>query len=37
MLTFSEYGYTGKSHFIDKSIKYPFNILLDYIYKTKKY
>jgi len=26
MLTFSEYGYTGKSHFIDKSIKYPFNI-----------
>jgi len=27
-LTFSEYSYTGKLHCIDKSIKYPFIMLL---------
>ena len=32
-LTFSEYRNTGKLQFIDKSTKYPLNMLLNYISK----
>ena len=35
--TFSENGFTGKLHFLDKSIKYPFNMLLNFIFKTNKH
>ena len=33
----NNYGYTGKLHFIDQSIKYPFIMLLNRIFKTNKH